>query len=126
MHFLLVCKPSSRKVLYEWVDYLEKTKHVKTVIKKRWTGKRREIETYRYAHQLPIRDGEDALKVNGCELTATREDGMVVYHNTFITDHDIDDKTVLEVVKAGRTRWKIENENNNTFKTKGYHFEHNF
>ena len=26
----------------------------------------------------------------------------------------------------GRTRWKIENENNNTLKTKGYHLEHNF
>ena len=27
---------------------------------------------------------------------------------------------------AGRSRWKIENENNNTLKTKGYHLEHNF
>ena len=27
---------------------------------------------------------------------------------------------------AGRTRWKVENEGNNTLKTKGYHFEHNF
>ena len=26
----------------------------------------------------------------------------------------------------GRARWKIENENNNTLKTKGYHLEHNF
>lgn len=25
-----------------------------------------------------------------------------------------------------RIRWKIENENNNTLKTKGYHFEHNY
>lgn len=24
------------------------------------------------------------------------------------------------------TRWKVENENNNTLKTKGYHLEHNF
>ena len=31
-----------------------------------------------------------------------------------------------EIVKAGRARWKIENENNNTLKTKGYHLEHNF
>ena len=31
-----------------------------------------------------------------------------------------------EVVAAGRSRWKIENENNNTLKTKGYHFEHNY
>ena len=31
-----------------------------------------------------------------------------------------------EIVAAGRARWKIENENNNTLKTKGYRFEHNF
>ena len=30
------------------------------------------------------------------------------------------------IVAAGRARWKIENENNNTLKTKGYHLEHNF
>jgi hypothetical protein len=29
-------------------------------------------------------------------------------------------------VQAGRCRWKIENENFNNLKTKGYHFEHNF
>lgn len=28
--------------------------------------------------------------------------------------------------QVGCARWKIENENNNTLKTKGYHFEHNF
>jgi len=33
---------------------------------------------------------------------------------------------VAAVVASGRARWKIENENNNTLKTKGYHFEHNF
>jgi len=30
----------------------------------------------------------------------------------------------IEIVKAGRSRWKIENEHNNTLKTKGYHFRH--
>jgi len=29
-------------------------------------------------------------------------------------------------VADGRARWKIENENNNILKTKGYHLEHNF
>jgi hypothetical protein len=32
----------------------------------------------------------------------------------------------MEIITAGRARWKIENENNNTLKTKGYHLEHNF
>lgn len=27
---------------------------------------------------------------------------------------------------AGRCRWKVENENNNTLKTQDYHFEHNY
>ena len=31
-----------------------------------------------------------------------------------------------ETVAAGRARWKVENENNNVLKTKGYHLEHNF
>lgn len=33
--------------------------------------------------------------------------------------------SVTGLVASGRSRWKIENENNNTLKTKGYHFEHN-
>jgi hypothetical protein len=35
-------------------------------------------------------------------------------------------ENVVELATAGRSRWKIENENNNTLKTKGYHFEHNY
>jgi hypothetical protein len=30
------------------------------------------------------------------------------------------------IALAGRGRWKVENENNNVLKTKGYHIEHNF
>jgi hypothetical protein len=36
------------------------------------------------------------------------------------------DENVAQIVLAGRTRWKVENENNNTLKTKGYNLEHNF
>jgi len=32
----------------------------------------------------------------------------------------------MAIAEGGRCRWKIENENNNTLKTKGYHLEHNF
>jgi hypothetical protein len=33
---------------------------------------------------------------------------------------------VQQLVKAGRARWKIENETFNTLKNQGYHIEHNF
>ena len=47
-------------------------------------------------------------------------------HNSFITHHRLRADNVAEVAQAGRGRWKIENENNNVLKTKGYHLEHNF
>jgi len=125
-HFLLVCKPDSHKTLYEWLDGLEKTGLTGTKVQERRIGKRREIDTYRFVSDLPLRNSDDALKVNWCELTTTTPEGEVLYRNAFATDHKIDEHKVAEVVAAGRSRWKIENENNNTLKTKGYHLEHNF
>ena len=52
--------------------------------------------------------------------------GEQLYYNTFITDHHLSVRNVAQVAQAGRGRWKIENENNNVLKTKGYHLEHNF
>ena len=34
--------------------------------------------------------------------------------------------TVTKVMRAGRTRWMIENETFNTLKTQGYNLEHNY
>lgn len=125
--FILVCKPDSHATLYEWVDDLARNGTVKTVVRKRWTGKRHEIDTYRYVSRVPLRDHDDALWVNWCEITTTRAaDGKLLYRNAFATSLAVDDDQVVEIVTAGRARWKIENENNNTLKTKGYHFEHNY
>ena len=33
---------------------------------------------------------------------------------------------LMSLMRAGRARWKIENETFNTLKNQGYHFEHNF
>jgi hypothetical protein len=124
--FILVCKPTSHPTVYEWLEFLHRGGAVNTLVRRRWTGQRREIDTYRYAESIPLRDGDDALLVNWCELTTTDEHGNILYHNAFATSLALNDGTVPEVVAAGRCRWKIENENNNTLKTKGYHFEHNY
>jgi len=126
LEFILVCKPDSHKTLYEWVDDLERTGIVKTVVHTRWTGKRHETDTYRYVSAVPLRNADDALAVNWCEITTRTAEGKVLYRNAFATSLMIDDANVVEVVASGRARWKIENENNNTLKTKGYRFAHNF
>lgn len=125
-NFIFVCKPSSHKTLYEWLEGLEKTGAVHTLVRQRRQGQRPERDTYRFASQLPLRDGGDALEVNWCELTTTDANGKVLYRNAFASNHPIDARNVEAMVQAGRTRWKVENENNNTLKTKGYHLTHNF
>lgn len=50
----------------------------------------------------------------------------MTYRNAWATSHLVTDQNVAHLANAGRARWKIENENNNVLKTKGYHFDHNF
>jgi len=126
MHFILVCKAVSHATLYDWLADFERENQVETVTKTRWDGKHRIVDHYRLMNHLPLRDSDDAMRVNWCELKSVRDDGKVLYFNTFVTDYDLSIANVAEIIAAGRSRWKIENENNNTLKTKGYHFEHNF
>lgn len=121
-NFILSCLPTSHKTLYEHLEGIA----LATVVKKRWTGKTEQTHTYRYLNQVPLRDSEDALLVNWCELVITDGKDEILYQNAFATNHLITDATVADIVTAGRTRWKVENENNNTLKTKGYNLEHNF
>ena len=126
-NFLLVCKPDSHTTLYKKIDALQANGSLSRLSIHRLTKKGLEVFTYRYANRVPLRAGEDALWVNWCEVTVTQgTDGEVLYHNSFATNHQITHATVHSLVCGGRTHWKIENENNNVLKTKGYHLEHNF
>jgi hypothetical protein len=125
--FIFVCKPDSHTSLYEWLAWLEQNAAVSTLSQRHWNGKHGEIWRYRFVNQVPLRNGSDALQANWCELIITHETtGEILYQNAFITNITITAENVATLVEAGRTRWKIENENNNTLKTKGYHLEHNF
>jgi hypothetical protein len=125
-NFLFTCKPESHATLYEWVADFSRTGGVTTVVQSRRMGKKWFTDTYRYVNQVPLRNSDDALMVNWCELVTTDAAGAVVFRNAWATSHRITADNVAALATAGRTRWKIENENNNTLKTKGYHFEHNF
>ena len=126
-NFILVCKPDSHVALYEQIDFLAKNGEVEQVRQRQWNGRYAQIEQYRFVNGVPLRRGEEALSVNWCEITITREDnGKRLYHNTFITNHTLNRSNVIPIVRDGRARWKSENETNNVLKTKGYHLEHNF
>lgn len=126
LDFIFTCKPGSHTLLTEWVDDFARNGQIQTLTRSYWNGRHRLTDTYRYVNQVPLRDSDDALMVNWCELTTTDEAGQVLYRNAWATSHRIEHGNVQAIATAGRTRWKIENEGNNTLKTQGYHFEHNF
>jgi hypothetical protein len=126
-NFILVCKPESHKTLDDWIAASEAVGDLQHCTIRRWTGRFREVHTYRYTNDVPLREGEDALWVNWCELSSTKEtDGTMLYHKAFATQHPLDRANVEAVVQAGRARWKIEHENNHVLKTTGYHLEHHY
>lgn len=123
--FIYVCKTSSHKYLYEWIDAFSPADlHEKT--ERKWNGKEHLIYRYRYCNDVPLKDGDAVLRVNWMELTIMDTKGHVRKCFSFVTNITITDENIIQMISYGRSRWKIENENNNILKTKGYHLEHNF
>jgi hypothetical protein len=89
--FILICKPSSHTTLYQYVAELDKKDGITIISQRKWNGKFHGLHTYRYADNLPLKQGDDAPSVNWVELTVintrTQE---VLYRNSFITDFKID------------------------------------
>ena len=121
-HFLFTAKPSSHATLYEWLDGAD----VPAMEQKVKQGARFVTQRYRWLEKVPLRDGKDALDVNGLEIEIVDATGKTTYRNSFVTDLPVNCDTVAELAACGRSRWKIDNESFNTLKTKGYNLEHNF
>ena len=124
--FIFRVKEGSHKTLFSYLDGV--TWPTKRVVKKT-PGRKQPNLIYqcRIARQLPIRDGNDALKVNYVELQIRRVgDRKPTQSFRFITSLDVTKANAAEIVAAGRARWKIENEGFNLLKRHGYHMEHNF
>jgi hypothetical protein len=119
--FILVCKPDSHVARYQQLEFLAKNGLVEDFSTREWTGRFWKVSPYRFVNEVPLRQGEDALQVNWCEVTITREDtGRQLYKNSFTTNLQLNANNVALIVRDGRARWKSENETNNVLKTKGY------
>ena len=126
-YFVCVAKPDSHVGLYTVVAELERLSRLHLVTQKHWNGRHYEHWVFRFASEMPLRSDVDTLLVNWLEVTVSdARTGKRLYFNTWITNHTLSADSVYPLSKAGRARWKIENENNNVLKNHGYHLEHNF
>jgi hypothetical protein len=126
-NFILTCKPDSHAKLYERLAFWQATDAIAKCEARHFNGRFTEVTLVRYLNDVLLRSGEEALAVNWFDITVVNaKTGEQLYHNSCITNHHLTTDNVVDVAHSGRGRWKIENENNNVLKTKGYHLEHNF
>jgi hypothetical protein len=126
-NFILVCKPDSHRKFYKRLAFWQDQDLMTYGEQRQRKGAVTEVVLYRYVNDVLLQDGKRTLSVNWVEITVVNaKTGEQLYYNTFITKHHLTQENVVQVAQAGRGRWKVENENNNVLKTKGYHLEHNF
>ncbi len=126
LHFIFTCLRESHKATYEWLDLLEPSDFQTLSETRRDSDGRKRTWTVRFAKGVPLAGEDGTLRVNWLELTVTDAKGRQTYCNCWATDMDVDAGNAVELAACGRARWTIENGNNNTLKTKGYHLDHNF
>ncbi len=120
-NFIFTCKPDSHPTLYERLAFWQATGGIAEREGRHWNGRFTEVTLVRYINDVLLRSGDDALSVNWFDITVVNATtGAQLYHNSCITNHRLAADNVLDVAQSGRGRWKIENENNNGLKPKGY------
>ena len=116
MKFILVAKETDHKHLFEEFNALSKNE---------LTLKREEItHKFKWQNGLELNASNPGCIVNMLEYWEIKE--KKTKHFAWITDIPLKRENVVNIMKGGRARWKIENETFNTLKNQGYHFEHNF
>lgn len=123
MSFILVAKPTDHKLLFEWVNELSQLEAGGNL---ELTDHKGRFHRYQWVNQVPLNGSKDADLVNFFQYQLVAKTGKVTYKNSWVTDIKVDENNVVNLVKGGRARWKIENETFNTLKNQGYHIEHNF
>jgi hypothetical protein len=125
LHYVLVAKPASHPTLMTAVAAAEVQGLSQPGHWNEGSGVRRRTYTYRIVRQMPLAL-ESPVRVTYVEVWEHTAGGQLLYHNSWITDLDVDAANVAVVVQIGRTRWKIENEQFNVHKNHGYELTHNY
>jgi hypothetical protein len=122
-HFLLGVKPGDHQYLFdELIRRAEAGQVGELDVVDPKTGVR---HSYLFAHDLSLNEANEQVRVNVLHYVQTDPDGTS-HEWMWVTDLVLTVANVPQVVRAGRARWRIENETFNTLKNQGYHFEHNY
>ncbi len=125
MDYILVAKPTDHICMMRWVEENQDKVNKLCIMDEEGL-----IHIYEWVNDVPLNGRKDSINVNFFQYQAISMDEnnkeKVIYQNSWVTDLKIDKGNVQTLVRAGRCRWKIENECFNNLKNQGYDIEHNY
>jgi hypothetical protein len=123
--FIFTCKNESHPWIAEQVS--GDGVPFETYERKEWDGRNHLIHRYKWLNKIENRADPIFMYVNYLNYQIWNEEkNEEEYHNSWLTNKTITIDNVVEMTKVARTRWKTENEHNNTLKHHGYNLKHNF
>lgn len=121
--FVISVKPDGNKYIFDLVERLEK--HGK--VHRYELEKEGFVHRFRYVNDLPVNSDNRDVRISFldyCQIDPKSKNPGRKF--SWITDFALNKNNVYEIMRIGRSRWKIENETFNTLKNQGYNFEHNY
>jgi|SaaInlStandDraft_5_1057022.scaffolds.fasta_scaffold30753_1 hypothetical protein len=118
MDYIVGVKPGDHKYLFDWISDLPPNEHSQT-------DEAGIVHAFKYYNDVPLNDANYDYRVNVIEYTETKKSGKQ-RRWSWVTKLTITPANAYKIMRAARSRWKIENETFNTLKNQGYNFEHNF
>ncbi len=120
--FVLNVKPDSHESLERQFAGRRSSGQVNEL---RMAGPKGVSHYFAWTNNLCLCESAIDVKVNYLLYEQTDKQGKVTRWS-WITNIPLNARSVEAVMRAGRARWKIENETFNTLKNQGYNFEHNY
>ena len=80
---------------------------------------------FRFTNDIALNDSHPDLRVNFLEYWEFDKKGKQTIF-AWVTNLPINADNAYDIARAGRTRWKVENELFNVIKNKGYNLEHSY
>jgi hypothetical protein len=117
LQYIIGVKQGDHAFLFDWIKNI---KADEVIINRNGTQHK-----FRYVNDAPLNDKNFDYRVNILEYWETTPKGKKQYFS-WVTSFKITQENVFDLMRAGRSRWRIENETFNTLKNQGYNFEHNY
>lgn len=124
LRFILGAKPGDHTALFQQFRKAErdgKAQKVECID----AEDRQLVHFFTFMNNVPLNGSNPDLLVNVLEYTQIDKNEKVTTFS-WVTDIPLTEENVACIMRAGRARWKIENETFNTLKNQGYNLGHNY